>query len=72
MKRSTSKVTYATDATCLHCHGDLDYDFGVKSNTWWKGTIGVRAILCSEECREAFDIENLSHVHDMMEQEDNA
>jgi len=50
----------------------LDYDFGVKSNTWWKGTIGVRAILCSEECREAFDIENLSHVHDMMEQEDNA
>lgn len=67
MKRSGYKTSYATDATCMQCHEDMSYDGGVRSNTWWEGQVGVRAILCSETCRETYDGENLSHIRETME-----
>lgn len=69
MKPSNYKTTYANDATCMVCHHDMDYEFGIKSNSWFGGIIGARAVLCSEECRDSFDEENLSQLRDTMEQE---
>lgn len=67
MKRSNYKTSYADDATCMVCHEQMNYDYGVRSNSWFNGFVGARAVLCSEECRESFDRDNLSHIHERME-----
>ncbi len=58
MKRSSYKTNVSNDATCMVCHNDMDDRTGVRSNTWFKGIIGARAVLCSSECRDSFDEDN--------------
>ena len=56
--------------TCLVCHKDMDDRTGVRSLTWLGGLAGVRAILCSPECQQAWDEQNMSHLAETMESED--
>ena len=70
MKRSSYKTTVSDDATCMWCHTDIDERTGVRSNTWFHGIIGARAVLCSSECREAYDDDNLAHIIEAQEDDD--
>ncbi len=67
MKRSNYKTTVTNDATCFVCHNDMDDRTGIRSNSWFKGVLGVRAILCSEKCRDKFDVDNRVYVANMEE-----
>ena len=69
MKRSNHKTTVSNDATCMVCHNDMDDRTGVRSNTWYKGIIGARAVLCSSECRDNFDADNRVVMEAMEEAE---
>jgi len=63
MKRGNTTM----QVTCLICHEDMDDRTGVRSNSWYRGLPGTRAVLCSPECQLAFDTENLSYIHETME-----
>ena len=65
MKRSNYKTNVTHDATCMECHVGIDDRTGVRSNSWFKGVLGVRAILCSEVCRDKFDVSNRVYVANM-------
>ena len=69
MKRSKYTTTVSDDATCMWCHTDMDERTGVRSNTWYKGIIGARAVLCSSECRDNFDADNRVVMEAMEEAE---
>lgn len=70
MKRSSYKTTVSDDATCMVCHEDIDDRTGVRSNTWFKGIIGARAVLCSDTCRDSFDEDNRIVMEAMKEADD--
>ena len=40
---------------CMECGEEFSEDVARRSLTWWMGMAGVRAKLCSTECRDAFD-----------------
>lgn len=69
MKRSRNRTTYATDSICTWCGDGINYDSAIRSNTWWKGMIGVRVMLCTEKCRDEYDVANMSHIRETMEDE---
>ena len=69
-KRSAYKTTVNEDATCMWCHEDIDERTGVRSNTWFHGIIGARAVLCSDDCRTKFDADNLVHIIEEQEADD--
>ncbi len=70
MKRSAYKTTVSDDATCMWCHEDIDDRTGVRSMTWFKGIIGARAVLCSDNCRDNFDADNRVVMEAMKEADD--
>ena len=51
---------------CMWCKADYPKDHPVRSNTWYRGVLGTRATLCSDECRDLWDADNLSQVAAMM------
>ena len=69
MKRSNHKTNVSNDATCMVCHNDMDDRTGVRSNTWFHGIVGARAVLCSDVCREKFDAGNLAQIESEQEDE---
>ena len=70
MKRSKYTTTVSNDATCMVCHNDMDERTGVRSNTWFNGIVGARAVLCSSECRDKYDAGNLAKLIVESENED--
>ena len=62
MKRSNYTTTVSNDATCMVCHNDMDDRTGVRSNTWFHGIVGARAVTCSDVCRDKFDAGNLALI----------
>jgi hypothetical protein len=63
VKRGSSTM----QVTCFVCHNDMDDRTGVRSLSWLGRIPGVRAILCSRDCRDKWDTENLSHPDEIME-----
>ena len=66
MKRTHTTMQMA----CLICHEDMDDRTGIRSQSWYRGVIGTRAILCSPECQKAWDAENLSYLSAIMNDEE--
>ncbi len=60
MKRRGADIN--KDATCLQCHQALSYDAGYRSQSWYRGILGARAVLCSPVCVTEFDNVNLKGV----------
>lgn len=54
MKRSRETTTYV----CMSCGEEMSLDIARRSRTWAYGLVGVRAILCSIECRDEYDKSN--------------
>lgn len=54
-KRNGGKATVRDSAQCAVCKEPVDIEFPVRSNTWAFGILGVRMMLCSKPCQEAYD-----------------
>lgn len=54
-RNGKSRTSLADDAVCTECKGPVNVRFPVRSNTWAYGMKGVRMMLCSTACQEAFD-----------------
>lgn len=42
----------------MSCGEEMSLDIARRSRTWAYGLVGVRAILCSIECRDEYDKSN--------------
>jgi hypothetical protein len=50
------------DPICMYCGEPSDAYLPIRSNTWYEGMVGTRATLCSTECRNQWDADNLAYL----------
>lgn len=54
-RNGNSRSNLTDDAICTVCKEPVNVRFPVRSNTWAYGMKGVRMMLCSTECQQAYD-----------------